>query len=51
MWLTQLEEEDADNGEDPESDDPDGIEGVTEEFMVQLARCSEGCPNRGEMLP
>ena len=37
MWLVQLEE-DADNGEDPESDDPDGTEGVTEEFMVQLAR-------------
>ena len=36
--LAQLEEEDADNGEDPESNDPDGIEGVTEEFMVQLAR-------------
>ena len=34
--LAQLE--DADNGEDPESDDPDGIEGVIEEFMVQLAR-------------
>ena len=34
----QLEEEDADDGEDPESDDPDGIEGVMEEFMVQLAR-------------
>ena len=38
IWLAQLEEEDADNGEDPESDDPDGIEGVTEEFMVWLAR-------------
>ena len=24
--------------EDPESDDPGGIEGVVEEFMVQLAR-------------
>ena len=36
--LAQLEEEGADNGEDPESDDPDGIEGVTNEFMVQLAR-------------
>ena len=34
----QPEEEDTDDGEDPESDDPDGIEGVTEEFMVQLAR-------------
>ena len=38
IWLAQLEEEDTDNGEDPESDDPDGIEGVTEEFMVQLVR-------------
>ena len=34
----QLEEEDTDDGEDPESDDPDGIKGVMEEFMVQLAR-------------
>ena len=34
----QLEEEDADDGEEPESDDPDGIKGVTEEFMVWLAR-------------
>ena len=38
ILLVQLEEEDADNGEDLESDDPDGIEGVTEEFMVWLAR-------------
>ena len=38
MHLTQLEEEGADDGKDPESDDPDGIEGVTEEFMVRLAR-------------
>ena len=38
MHLAQLEEEGADDGEDPESNDPDGIEGVTEEFMVQLAR-------------
>ena len=37
MQLVQLEE-DADNGEHPESGDPDGIEGVMEEFMVQLAR-------------
>ena len=35
IWLAQLEEEDADDGEEQESDDPDGIEGVTEEFMVQ----------------
>ena len=38
IHLVHLEEEDADNGEDPESDDPGGIEGVTEEFMVQLVR-------------
>ena len=38
IHLAQLEKEDADNGEDTESDDPGGIEGVTEEFMVQLAR-------------
>ena len=36
--LAQLEEEDADDGEDPERDDPDGIEGVMEEFMIWLAR-------------
>ena len=38
VCLAQLEEEGADNGEDPESNDPDGIKGVTEEFMVRLAR-------------
>ena len=38
ICLAQLEEEDADDGEYPESDDPDGIEGVMEEFMIQLAR-------------
>ena len=34
VHLAQLEEEDADDGEDLESDDPGGIKGVTEEFMV-----------------
>ena len=38
MWLAQLDEEDTDDGKDPESDDPDGIEGVTKDFMVWLAR-------------
>ena len=38
ICLAQLEEEDADDGEDLESDDPDGIEGVMEEFMIRLAR-------------
>ena len=36
--MSQLDEEDTGDGEDSESDDPDGIKGVTEEFMVQLAR-------------
>ena len=36
--LAQLEEEETDDSEDPESDGPNGIEGVTEEFMVQLSR-------------
>ena len=34
VCLAHLEEEDADDGKDPESDDPGGIKGVTEEFMV-----------------
>ena len=38
VHLAHLEEEDAGDGKDPESDDPSGIEGVTEEFMVYLAR-------------
>ena len=38
VHLAQLKEEDADDGKDPESDDPGGIKGVTEEFMIQLAR-------------
>ena len=38
MCMVQLEEEDVNKGEDLESKDPNGIEGVTEEFMVWLAR-------------
>ena len=38
MHLTQLEEEDADDGKDLRSDDPNGIDGVTVEFMIRLAR-------------
>ena len=34
VQLAQLEEEDVDDGEDPESNDPSGIEGITEEFMI-----------------
>ena len=38
IHLAQLEEEGANDGEDPENDNPDGIEGVTKKFMVWLAR-------------
>ena len=36
--LAHLEEEDTGDDEDQESDDPSRIKGVTEEFMVHLAR-------------
>ena len=38
MHLAHLEEEDSSGDEDQESDDPGRIGGVTEEFMVCLAR-------------
>ena len=38
MHFAHLEEDDTSNDEDPESDDPSRIMGVTEEFMVCLAR-------------
>ena len=38
ICLAQLEEKDTNDSEDPEINDPDGIKGVTEEFMVWLAR-------------
>ena len=38
VQLAHLEEEDASDYEDQESDHPSRIEGVTEEFMVCLAR-------------
>ena len=34
IHVTQLEEEDADDSEGLESDDPNGLKGVMEEFMV-----------------
>ena len=37
VHLVHLEGEETDDGKDPESDDPGGIKGVMEEFMVQLA--------------
>ena len=38
ICLAQLDEEGVNEDKDQESDDPNGIEGVTEEFMVWLAR-------------
>ena len=38
VCLAQLEKEGTEDGEDLESDNPDKIDGVNEEFMVQLAR-------------
>ena len=38
VHLAHLEKEDASGNEDQESDNPGGIEGVMEEFMVCLAR-------------
>ena len=38
LHLAHLEEEDARSNKDEESDDPSGIEGVTKECMVHLAR-------------
>ena len=38
VQMAQLEEDSADKEESAKSNDPDGIEGVTEEFIVCLAR-------------
>ena len=38
VCLVHLEEEDARSDKDKESNDPGGIKGATEEFMVHLAR-------------
>ena len=46
--LLNWRKKDADKGKDQGSDDPDGIEGVTKEFMVQLARAVKDA-QAGEM--
>ena len=38
VWVAHMEEESTNKEEDAESEDPNGIEGVTEEFIVHLAR-------------
>ena len=37
VWVTHLEEESTNKEEGTESEDPDGIEGITKEFIVHLA--------------
>ena len=37
-WVAHLEEESADKGECIDCEDQDGIKGITEEFIVCLAR-------------
>ena len=41
IWMVHLEEESANKEEGTESEDPNGIKGVTEEFIVHLARVVE----------
>ena len=38
VWMVHLEEESTNKGEGAESEDPDGIKDITEEFMVCIAR-------------
>ena len=38
VWVEHLEEESTNKEDCAESEDPDGIEGMTEEFIVHLAR-------------
>ena len=38
VWLAYLEEEATDNEKGGESEGPDGLDGMTEEFMVHLTR-------------
>ena len=38
IWVAHLEEDSADKEEGAKSNGPDGIEGMTEEFIVHLAR-------------
>ena len=48
VCLAHLEEEDASNNEDQESDNPSRIKGVTEEFMVHLATAVEDAQADGK---
>ena len=50
VQVAHLEEERTDKGEGTESEDPDGIKAVTEEFIVHLARAVKDDSAGGEML-
>ena len=49
-WVAHQEEENADKEECINSEDPDGIEDVTEEFIVCSCQSSEGCSAGLEVL-
>ena len=50
VWVVHLEEDSGDKEESAKSDDPSGIEGVTEEFINAPGLGSEGSPTGWEML-
>ena len=50
VCLPHLEEVSAEKDEAADSEDPDGIEGVMEEFMVHLARAMKDGPKQRGML-
>ena len=48
VWLAHLEEEATGNEEGADSEDPDGLDGATEEFMVHLARAVKDAQQEGK---
>ena len=50
MHLAHLEEESTKRDEEVESEDPDSINRVTEEFMLCLVRAMKRHPSGGEVL-
>ena len=50
MCLAHLEEDSPKKDKEVESEDPDGIDGVMEEFMVHLVRGHERHPDGREVL-
>ena len=48
VWLAHLEEEASDDEEGTDSEDPDGLDGMTEEFMVHLAKAVKDAQQGGK---